>query len=232
MRALQRTSTCPTWSRRKTSVATRLLRHCTRPNGSAHARLAQPATIRRPTTGVCWPRRRSCAFFRDDPERLQELDLLHRAKASHEEALHPPAATERFVDPVDVQRAWDAHTLQPLPDEPARLGFAVDRTMGELASQLGQPKELYRGLRAEALALLVYLAGRVQEISHATQPLEVTSAVRDEAYQELLRDGNPEATQGYSLHTTGYASTSAAATNRARRRRRSSSCSTTSRREA
>ena len=144
-------------------------------------------------------------LFRDDPERLQELDLLHRAKASHEEVLHPPATTERFVDPVDVQRAWDAHTLQPLPDEPARTGFAVDRTMGELALQLGQPKELYRGLRAEALALLVYLAGRVQEISHATQPLEVTSAVRDEAYQELLRGGNPEATQGYSLHTTGYA---------------------------
>ncbi len=144
-------------------------------------------------------------LFRDDPERLQELDLLHRAKASHEEVLHPPAETGRFADPVDVQRAWDAHDLQPLPNEPARLGFAIDRTMGELALQLGQPKELYRGLRAEALALLVYMAGRVQEISRASQPLEVTSTVRDETYQELLRDGNPEATDGYSLHTTGYA---------------------------
>ncbi|HLG08946.1 MAG TPA: lytic transglycosylase domain-containing protein [Gaiellaceae bacterium] len=144
-------------------------------------------------------------LFRDDPDRLQELDLLHRAKTSHEEVLHPPAETERFADPVDVQRAWDAHTLQPFPNEPARLGFAVDRTMGELAVQLGQPKELYRGLRAEALALLVYMAGRVKEISGTAQPLEVTSTVRDETYQELLRDGNPEATHGYSLHTTGYA---------------------------
>ena len=33
----------------------------------------------------------------------------------------------------------------------------------------------------------------------------MTSAVRDDAYQELLRGSNPEATHGYSLHTTGYA---------------------------
>ncbi len=88
---------------------------------------------------------------------------------------------------------------------PAQLGFAVDRAMGELATELGQPRELYRGLRAESLALLVYMAGRVKEISGASQPLRITSTVRDEAYQQLLRSDNPEATHGYSLHTTGYA---------------------------
>jgi len=143
-------------------------------------------------------------LYRDDPERLQELDLLHGSKGSAEEVLHPPAETERFADAFDVQRAADEHVLQPVPGDPA-LGFEVDGTMGELASQLGQPKELYRGLRAEALAVLVYLARRVQTLSGATQPLEVTSTVRDDAYQELLRDGNPEAAQGYSLHTTGFA---------------------------
>jgi hypothetical protein len=144
-------------------------------------------------------------LYRDDRDRLQELDLLHAAKGSAEEAMHPPSETERFADAVDLQRAWDDHTLQPLPSDPARLGFAVDRTMGELASKLGQPRELYRGLRAEALALLVYMAGRVKELSDASIPLQVTSTVRDDAYQQLLRDGNPEATHGYSLHTTGYA---------------------------
>ena len=29
--------------------------------------------------------------------------------------------------------------------------------------------------------------------------------MRDDAYQDLLRAGNPEAAQGYSLHTTGFA---------------------------
>ena len=51
----------------------------------------------------------------------------------------------------------------------------------------------------------MYIGKRVQEISESTRPLRVTSAVRDDEYQELLRDGNPEAAHGYSLHTTGYA---------------------------
>lgn len=144
-------------------------------------------------------------LYREDSERLQELDLLHAAKGSAEEALHPPFETERFADATDLQRAWGENVLQPLPDDPTSFGFAVDRTMGELASRLGQPKELYRGLRAEALAALVYIGTRVQALSAATEPLEVTSSVRDDAYQDLLRSGNPEAAQGYSLHTTGFA---------------------------
>jgi hypothetical protein len=144
-------------------------------------------------------------LYRDDPDRLQELDLLHRAKASAEEVLHPPIETERFADPTDLTDAWEDGLLHPVPHEPERLGFAVDRTMGELAQRLGQSRELYRGLRAEALATLVYMAARVRELSGATQPLEVTSTVRDDAYQGLLRAENAEATSGYSLHTTGYA---------------------------
>jgi Transglycosylase SLT domain len=144
-------------------------------------------------------------LYRDDPDLLQELDLLHGAKSSAEEALHPPSETERYADAVDLGRAWDESTLHPLPNAPARLGFGIDRSLGELATELGQPRALYRGLRADALALLVYMSGRVKEISGASQPLRVTSAVRDEAYQQLLRSDNPEATHGYSLHTTGYA---------------------------
>lgn len=144
-------------------------------------------------------------LYRDDRERLQELDLLHAAKGSAEEALHPPFETERFADASDLQRAWAELRLQPLPNDPTRIGFAVDRRMGELARQLGQPRELYRGLRAEALALLVYVGRRVLELGKATRPLQVTSSVRDDGYQQLLRAGNPEATHGYSLHTTGFA---------------------------
>jgi hypothetical protein len=144
-------------------------------------------------------------LYREDRERLQELDLLHAAKGSAEEVLHPPSETQRFADAADLQRAWADKTLQPLPNDPGRLGFSVDRTMGELAPQLGQPRELYRGLRAEALALLVYIGTRVQVLGGANRPLQVTSSVRDDAYQRLLRSGNPEATHGYSLHTTGFA---------------------------
>jgi hypothetical protein len=144
-------------------------------------------------------------LYRDDPGRLRELDLLQTAKASAEEVLHPPSETERFSDGADLEAAWKQHVLQPLPRNPGRFWFAVDPAFGELAHRLGRPKALYRGLRAEALALLVYLADRVHLLSGATRPLQVTSAVRDDEYQSLLRLDNPEATRGYSLHTTGYA---------------------------
>ena len=144
-------------------------------------------------------------LYRDDPARLRELDLLHVAKGSAEEVLHPPSLTERFADASELVRAWESHTLQPLPNDPRRLWFAVDPTMGELAPRLGRPKALYRGMRAEALAVLVYMATRVHALSGATQPLQITSTVRDEEYQSLLRAGNPEAAAGYSLHTTGFA---------------------------
>ena len=144
-------------------------------------------------------------LYRDDRARLGELDLLHAAKGSAEEVLHPPALTERFADATELSRAWENHTLQPLPTDPQLVWFAIDPTMGELAPRRGRPKALYRGLRTEALALLVYMAARVHALSDATHPLQITSAVRDEEYQSSLRAGNPEAAVGYSLHTTGFA---------------------------
>ncbi len=143
-------------------------------------------------------------LYRDDPEQLEALSRLYRAKSSHEEVLHPPAETERIADGAALRREWAEVSLHPVPDDPA-LGFAHDPMLAELASRLDRPETLYHGLRAEALAVLTYIGRRVQEISGATRPLRVTSAVRDDEYQELLRRGNPEAAHDYSLHTTGYA---------------------------
>ncbi len=143
-------------------------------------------------------------LHRDDPDRLAELDALHGAKASAEEVLHPPTSAVRFTDAEALRAAWDGDVLQRLPNDPGRWWFAVDPTMGELAPKLGQPKSLYQGLRPEALAVLLYLADRVHDLSGAKEPLAVTSTVRDQPYQDLLKAGNPEATHGYSLHTTGY----------------------------
>jgi hypothetical protein len=77
--------------------------------------------------------------------------------------------------------------------------------MGELARRLGKDPQLYRGLRPEALALLLYLADRVHTLTGKPAPLDVTATVRDDAYQRLLGAANAEASPSYSLHTTGYA---------------------------
>jgi len=82
--------------------------------------------------------------------------------------------------------------------------------LGKLAGPLGVDRSLYRALRPEALATLIYLSGRVQAITRThgkrgrRQSLTVTSAVRDRAYQAALVGRNGEATPAYSLHTTGY----------------------------
>jgi hypothetical protein len=144
-------------------------------------------------------------LFRTDRRRLERLARLHAAKASAEELLHPPDESERFAEPADLERAWREGKLQLLPGDPQRLYVRLDAQIGTLAGRLDAEPALYHGLRAEALALLLYVAARVHAISGASAPLILTSAVRDERYQRLLADNNSEATRAYSLHTTGYA---------------------------
>ncbi|MBA2240496.1 MAG: hypothetical protein H0W09_04530 [Solirubrobacterales bacterium] len=140
---------------------------------------------------------------REDPDGLARTAELARAKATMEEVFHPEEETQVFDDDGELKAAIDGGELLPLPASP-RLGWIVDRQMGELAPQLDVERRLYRALRPEALATLSYLAGRVSELSGSERPLRITSTVRDLPYQELLQGTNPEATLEYSLHTTGW----------------------------
>jgi hypothetical protein len=143
-------------------------------------------------------------LFRTDRESLEQVATLQRAKPSAEEVLHPPETSDHFRSPADLARAWRKGELQALPRKPARLHLQVDRRMGRLATRLGATAGLYRGLRAEALALLLYLAQRVHTLSGVSTPLTVRTSVRDDAYHGLV-DGNPDASHGYWLDTTGFA---------------------------
>jgi hypothetical protein len=142
-------------------------------------------------------------LHREDPAALARLADLHAAKATQEEVFHPEEETEIFDDAGELEDARDSGELVPLPVDP-ELGFRVSEQMGELAPKLDQSRELYRALRPEALATLIYLSTQVQEASGANRPLRVTSTVRDQEYQDLLVGSNPEATAEYSLHTTGW----------------------------
>jgi soluble lytic murein transglycosylase-like protein len=144
--------------------------------------------------------------YRSDPAQLRALSELQTAKNSAEEVLHPSGATERFATPDDLRAAYAAGRIVALPRALlAERGVRIDPQMGELAGRLKRLRTTYRGLRPEALALLVVLGAGVKEISQ-TEPLVLTSTVRDERYQRLLLStGNGEATRNYSLHTTGWA---------------------------
>ncbi len=142
-------------------------------------------------------------LYGNDRAELERLAELQTAKATQEEVFHPQDSTRTFADPQQIQAALDDDYLMTLPDG-ADYGFSIDRGMGELASKLGVDRTLYRALRPEALATLIYMASRVREINDGKGELTVTSTVRDQKYQDELVGVNDEATSAYSLHTTGY----------------------------
>lgn len=128
-----------------------------------------------------------------------------RRKSSSEEYLHPQSRTYQFVSPNAIVRAWNAGTLRAVPRDARQTHVAIGAFLGERASRLGRSRRIYRGLRAPALDVLLYVGARVYEISGAKQPLILTSAVRDNRYQRSLSRVNANAARTYSLHTAGYA---------------------------
>ncbi len=144
-------------------------------------------------------------LHRSDPAQLDRLSALQNAKNSAEEVLHPRNQSERFATPGQLSSAYaDGRIVALRSPLLERHGLAIDPGMGQLAPRLNSLRGIYRGLRPEALALLVYLGAGVHAIS-GQAPLAVTSTVRDERYQHLLVRSNIEATRNYSLHTTGWA---------------------------
>ena len=148
--------------------------------------------------------RNAIDLYREDRSELRRLAELHGGKASREEVLRPPEETERFEEPDALRDAYEEGDLVPLRREVVRLGYRVDREMGELAARLEEEPSLYRGLRPEALAAVVYIAGNVRETTGQQTTLTLTSSVRDIPYHDLLQGSNAQAADGYSLHTTGF----------------------------
>lgn len=142
--------------------------------------------------------------WRDDRARLVRRSVLQTQKASSENLLHPPDGGEAFADGDALRAAYADGTLERLPRNAAQLGLRIDPQTGELATRLGERAQLYRGLRPQALRLLVELAAGTRRISGVREPLTITSTVRDQRYQERLARGNPEATRAFSVHTTGW----------------------------
>jgi hypothetical protein len=138
-------------------------------------------------------------LYRSDRSALTRLAGLQTASDSDAEVLHPPDRTQSFANPSAVASAYQAHTIVPLPSNPATLGLAYYSGMGQLARKVGAPVALYRGLRPAALALLIELAARVRALSGVNAPLTVASTVSDARYQQQLGVIDPPATTGFSF---------------------------------
>lgn len=140
-------------------------------------------------------------LHRDDPEELARLERLHAQWPSGELVLRPPEESEVFADPAALRDAYDGGDLLPLPDEPHRLGYALDPGLGRFAagSEDSHPS-LYRGLRPEAVATLLFITKEVRRLA-GRAGLRVTDASRDPA----APGGAGEPPRAFSPHATGYA---------------------------
>jgi Transglycosylase SLT domain/Family of unknown function (DUF5715) len=141
-------------------------------------------------------------LYREDQDELRRLARGHTAKASAEEVLHPPSETDVFETPDELDEAYLSGDLRPFADV---TGMQLDPDVGELAGRIEAERRLYRGLRPEAHELAVYLGAGVRDVAGTQASLIVTSTVRDLDYQRVLARRNEFATEGYSLHTTGFA---------------------------
>lgn len=119
--------------------------------------------------------------------------------------MHPRSRTMRFATPADLVRAWRHHVLRAIPRDARRTHIAIAPSFGQEARRLRRSRRLYRGLRPQALDVLLYIGRRVHELSGSRRPLLLTSAVRDSRYQRALMNVNANAARSYSVHTTGYA---------------------------
>ena len=143
-------------------------------------------------------------LYRSQPATLVRLARLHDHRPSADWVLHPPGSSTSFSSPSDLKQAWAEGLIQPLPNQPRRLHYQLDTNIGALSKRVGAQPTLYKGLRPEALALLLYLADHVQQLSQAPTPLTLASAVTDSAYQRQFAESR-SSTAADQLATTGYA---------------------------
>ncbi len=139
-------------------------------------------------------------LYRTNRPALSRLIALQTAVDSNAQVLHPPDVVRPFATPDALDRAYANRTILPLPSDPARLGLRYDPEIGSFAAKLHFPPALYRGLRPDALDLLIALAARVRTLSHDPRStLTVTSAVTDQRYQQQLGISDPPAAAGWSF---------------------------------
>jgi hypothetical protein len=139
------------------------------------------------------------SLYRTDRPALVRLTALETAGDSDAEVLQPPDRTTSFADPGALAAAYASHKIVPLPSNAGELGLSYAGAIGAYAGAIGARRALYRGLRGDALALLIELAARVRALSGVRAALIVASAVTDRRYQQQLGASYPQGTTGYSF---------------------------------
>ncbi len=136
--------------------------------------------------------------YRADRAALSRLSALQFADDAGGAVLHPTA--KPFADPAALAAAYQAHAIVPLPSNAAALGLIVDPAMGTGAKAVGAPRSLYRGLRPQALRLMIELAAQVRRVSGLRRaPLRIQSTVTDGRLANQVGISDPQAETGWAF---------------------------------
>lgn len=130
-----------------------------------------------------------------------ELRSQSRADAlTIKEVYRPLMSSTMFADELELRRAMEEGALVPLSS--VELEALQPRLWGHspIAERDLENQALYVALRPAAMGMLVEITRRT---NHG--PIEVTSAVRSEAYQRALSRGNSNANTDVPTHVMGYA---------------------------
>jgi transglycosylase-like protein with SLT domain len=139
-------------------------------------------------------------LYRTDRAALERLASLQTADDAGGAVLHPAPETQSYADPAALAAAYQRREVVPLPANAAALGLRFLPSMGAGASRVGAPQSLYRGLRPEALRVLIDMAAQVRKLSGLDAPLQIAGTVADERYQQDEQAiFYPPASTGYSF---------------------------------
>ncbi len=170
-------------------------------HGDAYHRLASLSDDSRNYAWKVLAARQALKLYRTPSSDPDPQAALQGAAPAGQAVLHPDAASlPETPDKGDLESLWDDGTLQPIPNSPKLYGIRVDTTLGSGGDV--EAKDL-RGLRPEALAMLLYLGAGVRGVSGGKGALTVTAALTDRGSDSQLA-GVGEVLAERVLHAQGW----------------------------
>jgi len=145
--------------------------------------------------------RQALRLYRDPTKDPDPLASYQGAAPAGQVVLHPEVFQVSDVpDKGDLRSLWKHGTVQPLPNSPKLYGFRLDPSLGSGADV--EAKDV-RGLRPEALALLLYLSAGVRAVSGKQAPLTVVGSLTDKDSSAPLASSGERPAE-LVLHADGW----------------------------
>ena len=185
------------------------------------------ATTAPPICGGCWPPSGSCACTATIAASSRELARLQTREGDRRGGVPSRGRDGAFADPAAIEAALDEGDLVRDPRRPRATATSSATSSASSPRRLEVDRGLYRTLRPEALATLIYMTARVQRDRRRRGDADRDQRGSRPASTRTRWSGRTRRRRPSTRCTPpATPSTSCASTATTARRGRSSSCST------